>query len=75
MSVKIIFNSHNYERLEMDKHGNFASRRYYDMKYLPQAMKSLTRSDESQDLLFALRKAYKLFKVKSFTFVDVKKEN
>ena len=71
MIVKITINSHNYEWAEWDQDNKLLSRRYYDMKYLSHSMSTLSREDtqeETEEMLNMLRKSYKLFHARSFTF-------
>lgn len=68
MPIVITINKHNYERVEFDGNNNVISREKHDIKELPETMVRLTGGKEPNDLLTSLRKAYRLFNVRSFTF-------
>ena len=71
MTVKITINSHDYEWAEWDKSNRLVSRRYYDIKYLSHTIRTLSRQEteeETEEMIKLLRKAYKLFHARSFTF-------
>ncbi len=79
MKIKIEIFKTRYTRTEKTDKGLLVSRKDYEIKYLAGVMKQLAEkaepmSENSEALLVALRKSFKLFGVRSFEFSDKDKE-